>query len=54
MIPEALESHDIPLADCRAQDDDNGAIMSLKCNNAQAMIKNCSLLLFFSLCLPHT
>ena len=39
MTTETLESHSVPLADCRAQDYNNGANMSGKWNGAQAIIK---------------
>ena len=39
MITETLESHAIPLADCRAQSYDNAVNMSGKYNGAQAVMK---------------
>ena len=55
MIIETLESHAIPLVDCRAQGYDNAASISGKYNSAQAIIKKtvpyCYIL---SLWLPNT
>ena len=54
MITETLESHAIPLVDCRAQGYDNAANMSGKYNGAQAIIqKQCSTAIF-SPCGCHT
>ena len=39
MITKTLESHVITLVDCRAQDYDNAASMSVKYNSLQAIIK---------------
>ena len=50
MITETLESHAIPLADCRAQGYVNAASMSGKYNGAQAIIKEQYLAAMFSPC----
>ena len=54
MIIETLESHAIPLADCRAQGYDNAASMSGKNNGAQAIIKEQYSTAIFSPCCNHT
>ena len=53
MITETLESHTIPLSDCRAQGYANAASMSDKYNSAQPIINNSTLLLY-SLVATHT
>ena len=54
MITETLESHAIPLADCRAQGYGNAASMSGKYNSAQAIIKKQYPAAIFSCCGCHT
>ena len=54
MITETLESHAIPLVDCRAQGYDNAANMSGKYNGAQAIIKEQCPTAIFSPCGCHT
>ena len=54
MITKTLESHAIPLADCRAQGYDNAASMSGKYNGAQAIIKEQYPTTIFSPCGCHT
>ena len=50
MITETLESHTIPLADCRAQGDDNAASMSNEYNGTKAIIKENYPTAMFSSC----
>ena len=54
MITETLESHAIPLADCRAQGCDNAASMSGKYINSPAIIKKQYPAAIFSPCGCHT
>ena len=54
MMTEAFESHAIPLADCRAQGNDNAASMSGKYYGAQPIIKEQQPPAKFSLCGCHT
>ena len=54
MTTEALESHAILLADCRAQGYDNAANMSGKYNGAQAITKEQYPTAIFSSCAWHT
>ena len=54
MITETLESHAIPLADCRTQGYDNAASMSSKYDGAQAIIKEQYTTAMFSPCGCHT
>ena len=54
MITETLESHAIPLSECRAQGYDNAANMSGKYKGAQAIIKEQNPLVIFSPCGCHT
>ena len=53
MITETLESHAIPLVDCRAQGYDNAANMSGKYNGAQPIKERCPTAIF-SPCGCHT
>ena len=54
MNTKTLESHAIPLADCRTQGYDNAANMSGKYNGAQAIIKEECPTAIFSPCGYHT
>ena len=54
MINKTLESHVIPLADCRAQGYDNAASMSSKYISVQAIIKEQFPTAMFSPCGYHT